>query len=86
MGDPQDPLGAFYAAYQVFIWRSPTGMVDLVRGALRRSGLLDGADVPPDVIEGMMYGRRLSEVLTLCHTSANLQGLCVALQTQSIGY
>ena len=75
MGDPQDPLGAFHAAYQVFTWRSFTGMVEMVRGALRRSGLLEDADVPPDVIEGMMYGRGLSEVLTHCHASASLQGL-----------
>ena len=29
-----------------------------------------------------MYGCRLSEVLTLCHTSASLQGLCVALRAR----
>ena len=57
-------------------------MVDMVRGALRRSGLLEGADVHSGVIEGMVYGCRLSEVLTLCHASASLQGLCVALREE----
>ena len=57
-------------------------MVEIVRGALRRSGFLEDTDVPPDVIEGMMYGCKLSEVLTLCHTAASLQGLCVALRDE----
>ena len=82
MGDPQGPLGAFYAAYQVFTWRSPAGMVEMVRGALRRSGLLENTPTPPDVIEGMMYGCRLSEVLTLCHAAASLQDLCAALREE----
>ena len=75
MGDPQDPLGAFHAAYQVFTWRNPAGMVAMVRAALRRSGLLENTSTPPDVVEGMMYGCKLSEVLTLCHTAASLQDL-----------
>ena len=58
-------------------------MVDMVRGALHRSGLLaHDPSTPRDVIEGMMYGCRLSEVLTLCHTAASLQDLCVALRQE----
>ena len=82
MDDPQDPLGAFHEAYQVLTWRSPAGMVDMVRATLRRSGLLADAPAPPDVIEGMVYRCRVAEVLTICLTADTLQELCAALRRE----
>ena len=54
-----------------------------VRVTLGQSGPAQG--VPSNrlaVIEGMMYGCRVAEVLTICFTAKTLDGLCVALRNE----
>ena len=49
-------------------------MVDMVRATLRQSVALQGdALARLDVIEGMMYGCRVAEVLAICLTADTLQ-------------
>ena len=69
MDGPQDPLEAFQDAYQVFIWRSSDGVGNLVRDTLRRSAAQSATAADPDVIEAMMYGCRVAEVVTIILTS-----------------
>ena len=83
MGDPQDPLGAFQVANMVLTWRSPPDMRATVRTTLCQSPLAQG--VPSArlaVIEGMVYGCRVAEVLTFCLTAGTLDGLCRAFMEE----
>ena len=83
MGGPQDPVVAFHEAYQVLTWRNPPGMRATVRGILSQSFALRGE--PPArlaVVEGMMYGCRVAEVLTICLTAGTLQDLCAAFMEE----
>ena len=83
MGDPQDPMGAFQEFYQVLIWRSPPQMRATVRSTLSQCAPAQG--VPSTrlaVIEGMMYGCRVAEVLTICLTAVTLDDLCRAFMEE----
>ena len=80
MDGPQDPLEAFHGACQVLTWWSPTRVKDLVRDALRRSPAQRVTPAGPDVIESMMYGCRVAEVMTAIFTSDTMQVLCERLQ------
>ena len=83
MGDPQGPLGAFQVAYQVLTWRSPLDMGATVRATLSQSLLAQGVpNAHFAVIEGMMYGCRVAEVLTFCLTAGTLDDLCTALMEE----
>ena len=82
MDGPQDLLEAFQDAYQVFTWWSPTGVKDLVRDTLRRSPAHRVTPAGPDVIESMMYGGRVAEVMTAILTSDTMQVLCERLQAE----
>ena len=82
MDGPQDPLEAFQDAYQVFTWRSSDGVKDLVRDTLRRSTAQSVTPADPDVIEAMIYGRRVAEVVTFFFTSDTTQAFCVRLQAE----
>ena len=82
MDGPQDPLEAFQDAYQVFTWRSPTGVKDLVRDTLRRSTAQRVTPAGPDVIESMMYKCRVAEMMNFILTSDTMQELCERLQAE----
>ena len=82
MDGPQNSLETSQVAYQVFTWRSSDGVKDLVRDTLKRSTAQSVTPADPDVIEAMIYGCRVAEVVTFILTSDTMQALSARLQAE----
>ena len=73
----------FQDAYQVLTWRSPDEMKRAVRVTLGECAFTRGvSSAHLAAVEGMMYGCRVAEVLTICLTANTLDGLCIALRSE----
>ena len=65
MDDPQDPLEAFNKGWGVLAWTTNGAVKQMLRMTLRQCPAQQGsAPLDPCVIESMMYGCRVAEVVT----------------------
>ena len=84
MDGSQDLLDAFSARLGVFTWESAVSVKDLLRETLRQSIAQRVTPADPNIIEAMMYGRRVAEVTTSFLTSDAVQVFCERLQAERV--
>ena len=76
MDDPQDRLDAFNSGWGVLPWGAPDPVKRLLRATLRQCPAQQvPAPADPCVVESMMYGCRVAEVVSLLFFRHHAAGL-----------